>query len=128
MTSGGTLIYQKAKKASRKNINKSVAKYTKTARMILSSILPPVLLVFWWFYKKQNKTRLNGFVLALKFKLSCKRSQILVDNFAYMKLWQILKFHERVISALILVVSFARPKISSQLLRVSGILKIYNTI
>ena len=36
---------------------------------------------------------------------------------------QILKFHERVISALILVASFARPKTSSQLLRVSGILK-----
>ena len=36
---------------------------------------------------------------------------------------QILKFHERVISALILVASFARPKISSQFLRVSEILK-----
>ena len=36
---------------------------------------------------------------------------------------QILKFHERVISALILVASFARPKISSQFLRVNGILK-----
>ncbi len=46
MTSSGMLIYQKAKKASRKNINKNVAKYTKTARMILSSILPPILLVF----------------------------------------------------------------------------------
>ena len=39
------------------------------------------------------------------------------------KFQQILKFHERVISALILVASFARPKISSQFLRVSGILK-----
>ena len=39
------------------------------------------------------------------------------------KNYQILKFHERVISALILVVSFARPKIGSQLLRVNGILK-----
>ena len=67
--------------------------------------------------------RLNGFVLALKFELSDKRGQILVGNFVYMKLWQILKFHERVISALILVASFARPKISSQLLRVNGILK-----
>jgi len=36
---------------------------------------------------------------------------------------KILKFHERVISALILVASFARPKISSQFLRVNGILK-----
>ena len=36
---------------------------------------------------------------------------------------QILKFHERVISALILVESFAKPKISSQFLRVSEILK-----
>jgi len=36
---------------------------------------------------------------------------------------QILKFHERVISALILVESFAKPKISSQFLRVNGILK-----
>ena len=36
---------------------------------------------------------------------------------------QILKFHERVISALILVAIFARFKISSQLLRVNGILK-----
>ena len=35
----------------------------------------------------------------------------------------ILKFNERVISALILVASFARPKISSQLLRVNGTLK-----
>jgi len=33
MASSGTLIYQKAKKASIKNINKNVAKYTKTARM-----------------------------------------------------------------------------------------------
>ena len=40
-----------------------------------------------------------------------------------LRLQQILKFHERVISALILVASFARPKISSQLLRVNGILK-----
>ena len=47
MTSSGTLIYQKAKKASIKNINKNVAKYTKTARMIISSILPLILLVFW---------------------------------------------------------------------------------
>ena len=39
------------------------------------------------------------------------------------KLAQILKFHERVISALILVASFARPKISSQFLRVSEVLK-----
>jgi len=39
------------------------------------------------------------------------------------KLAQILKFHERVISALILVASFARPKISSQLLRVNESLK-----
>ena len=70
MTSSGTLIYQKAKKASRKNINKNVAKYTKTARMISSSILPPILLVFWLFYKKQNKMRLNGFVLTIKFELS----------------------------------------------------------
>ena len=36
---------------------------------------------------------------------------------------QILKFHKRVISALILVASFARPKISSKFLRVNGILK-----
>ena len=35
----------------------------------------------------------------------------------------ILKFHERVISALILVASFERPKISSQFLRVNGFLK-----
>ena len=68
--------------------------------------------------------RLNGFVLALKFELSCKRSQILVGNFTYMKLRQILKFHERVISALILVASFARPKISSQFLRVNESFKI----
>ena len=66
---------------------------------------------------------LDRFVLAIKFELSDKRGQILVGNFVYMKLWQILKFHERVISALILVASFARPKISSQLLRVNGILK-----
>ena len=39
------------------------------------------------------------------------------------KLAQILKFHERVILALILVASFARPKISNQFLRVNGILK-----
>ena len=39
------------------------------------------------------------------------------------KLGQILKFHERAISALILVTSFARPKISSQFLGVNGILK-----
>ena len=37
---------------------------------------------------------------------------------------QILKFHERVISALILVASFARPKISSQFLRASESFKI----
>ena len=43
------------------------------------------------------------------------------------KITQILKFHERVISALILAASFARPKISSQLLRVNGILKFENT-
>ena len=43
---------------------------------------------------------LNRFVLAIKFELSDKRGQILVGNFLYMKLWQILKFHERVISAL----------------------------
>ena len=35
----------------------------------------------------------------------------------------ILKFHVRVISALILVASFARPKISSQFLGVSESLK-----
>ena len=35
----------------------------------------------------------------------------------------ILKFHKRVILALILVASFARPKFSSQFLRVNGILK-----
>ena len=62
--------------------------------------------------------RLNGFVFGSKFEPSKKWSQILVGNFVYMKLWQILKFHERVISALILVESFAKPKISSQLLRV----------
>ena len=39
------------------------------------------------------------------------------------KLAQILKFHERVISALILVASFARPKISSQFSRVNESLK-----
>ena len=39
------------------------------------------------------------------------------------KNYQILKFHERVISALILVVSFARSKISSQFLRLNEILK-----
>ena len=37
---------------------------------------------------------------------------------------QILKFHKRVISALILVASFARPKISSQFLRVNESFKI----
>ena len=37
---------------------------------------------------------------------------------------QILKFHERVILALILVASFARPKISSQFLRASESFKI----
>ena len=36
---------------------------------------------------------------------------------------QILKFYERAISALILVASFARPKISSQFLRVNEGLK-----
>ncbi|OUT07258.1 hypothetical protein B9N65_08390 [Campylobacter concisus] len=41
---------------------------------------------------------------------------------------QILKFHERVISALILVASFAKPKISSQFLRVSENLKFAKTI
>ena len=41
----------------------------------------------------------------------------------FIKFEQILKFHERVISALILVASFARPKISSQFLRVSESLK-----
>ena len=41
----------------------------------------------------------------------------------FVKIQQILKFHERVISALILVASFARPKISSQFLRVSESLK-----
>ena len=50
-------------------------------------------------------------------------AKFLVGNFTYMKLRQILKFHERVISALILVASFARSKISSQFLGVNGILK-----
>ena len=55
--------------------------------------------------------RLNGFVLALKFELSCKQSQILIGDFAYMKLWQILKFHERVISALKFELSCKRSQI-----------------
>ena len=42
---------------------------------------------------------------------------------SFVKFEQILKFHERVISALILVASFARPKICSQLLRVNESLK-----
>ncbi len=50
-------------------------------------------------------------------------AKFLVGNFTYMKLRQILKFHERVISTLILVASFAKPKFSSQFLRVNGILK-----
>ena len=44
-----------------------------------------------------------------------------------LRLQQILKFHERVISALILVASFARPKISSHFLRVSEVLKFAKT-
>ena len=40
------------------------------------------------------------------------------------RVMRILKFHERVISALILVTSFARPKISSQFLRVNESFKI----
>ena len=44
-----------------------------------------------------------------------------------LRLQQILKFHERVISALILVASFARPKISSQFLGVSEVLKFAKT-
>ncbi len=52
------------------------------------------------------------------------QSTIVWHAFVYLvSVKQILKFHERVISALILVASFARPKISSQFLRVSGILK-----
>ena len=43
-------------------------------------------------------------------------------RFITKRLEQILN-HKRAISALILVASFARPKISSQFLRVSGILK-----
>ena len=39
------------------------------------------------------------------------------------RVMQILKFHKRAISALILVASFARSKISSQFLGVNGILK-----
>jgi len=64
--------------------------------------------------------KLNGFVFGYKIS---KQSRILVVNSAYVKLWQILEFHERVISALILVASFAKPKISSQLLRVNESLK-----
>ena len=45
-------------------------------------------------------------------------------RFITKRLEQILKFHERVISALILVASFARPKISSQFLRASESFKI----
>ena len=42
------------------------------------------------------------------------------------KLAQILKFHERVISALILVASFARPEFGKLLRRVSKVLKFAN--
>ena len=44
------------------------------------------------------------------------------------RVMRILKFHERVISALILVTSFARPKISSQFLRVNESLKFEKNI
>ena len=67
----------------------------------------------------------------MKAKITFKISFLLLLNVVYSKVILFIfskvlsnfKIYERVISALILVASFARPKISSQFLRVNGILK-----
>ena len=58
--------------------------------------------------------------------MACNRASALHAVYHQASVRQILKFHERVISALILVTSFARPKIGSQFLGVNGILKFEN--
>ena len=67
----------------------------------------------------------------MKAKITFEISFLLLLNVVYSKVILFIfskvltnfKIYERVISALILVASFARPKISSQFLRVSEILK-----
>ena len=67
----------------------------------------------------------------MKAKITFEISFLLLLNVVYSKVILFIfskvlsnfKIYERVISALILVASFARPKISSQFLRVNGILK-----
>ena len=70
-------------------------------------------------------------MLCMKAKITFEISFLLLLNVVYSKVILFIfskvltnfKIYERVISALILVASFARPKISSQFLRVNESLK-----